>query len=77
MVARDDCPKDDNQIITLEPGDRVQIYQSIVPVDPQDARLPPESPLSKKLNLTYVRVASGTHAGDYCWVSTVNIAGAR
>jgi hypothetical protein len=79
MIARDDCPRDDNQIIQLEPGDRVQIYQSVGPVDPEDKKLPPDSPLSKKLNLTYVKVligaspGSNVHIGEYCWASTVNV----
>ena len=73
MVAADGCPRDDNQIIRLEAGDSVQMYQSIAPADPQDKNLPTDSPLSKKLNLTYVKVMSGPHAGEYCWASTVNI----
>ncbi len=77
MTASDDCPRDDNQIISLRPGDRVEMYQSIVPSDPQSANLPADSPLSKKLNLTYVKVKSGLHVGEYCWASTANIAQSR
>jgi len=79
IIASDGCPRDDNQIIQLDPGDRVQIYQSVVPVDPEDKKLPPDSPLSKKLNLSYVKVLGGsspgsnTHVGEYCWASTVNV----
>jgi hypothetical protein len=25
------------------------------------------------MNLTYVKAMSGVHAGEYCWVSTVNV----
>ncbi len=74
MTSSDDCPRDDNQIISLDPGVRVEMYQSIVPSDPQSANLPPDSPLSKKLNLTYVKIMTGSHAGEYCWASTANIA---
>jgi hypothetical protein len=73
MIASDGCPRDDNQIINLEPGDRVEIYQQVAPTDPEYAKLPPDSPLSKKLNLSYVKVLSGPHAGEYCWASTANI----
>jgi hypothetical protein len=73
MIASDGCPRDDNQIIQLEPGDRVQIYQRIGPVSQEDRNLPPDSPLSKKMNLSYIKVLGGLHAGEYCWASTVNI----
>ncbi len=73
MAARDDCPADGNIIITLEPGDRVTVYKSIAPTDQADRNLPPDSPLSKKMNLSYVKALSGKHSGEYCWASTVNI----
>jgi ABC-type Fe3+-hydroxamate transport system substrate-binding protein len=73
VVASDECPRDDNQIIHLEPGDRVQIYQRVVPVDPANKALPPDSPMSKKLNLSYVKVLNGPHINEYCWASTVNV----
>ena len=41
--------------------------------DPEYERLPADSPLSKKLNLTYVKATTGANAGEYCWVSTVNL----
>lgn len=73
VIASDGCPRDDNQIIQLAVGDQVQIYQSVAPVDPEDKKLPPDSPLSKKLNLSYVKVLNGPHAGEYCWASTANV----
>ena len=73
MTSSDDCPRDDNEIVSLRPGDRVEMYQSIVPSDPQSTNLPADSPLSKKLNLTYVKIMSGSHIGEYCWASTANI----
>ncbi len=75
MIADDRCPKDDNQIMALQRGDHIQIYESIAPVSPEDKNLPADSPLSKKLNMSYVKVTSGANEGEYCWASTVNIEG--
>ena len=73
LKNQDECPKDDNTHITLEVGDQVEVFTSIAPTDQDMKNLPADSPVSKKLNLTYVRAKSGPHAGEYCWVSTANL----
>jgi hypothetical protein len=77
MVSSDGCPRDDNQIINLEPGDQVQVLSSYEPTDPAYKVLPPDSPLSKKMYLSYVKVLSGPHANEFCWASTADVGGAR
>jgi hypothetical protein len=73
MSSADQCPKDDNQIIDLAPGDRVQVLQHYQPESAADRALPKDSPLSKTMYLTYVKVLDGQHANEYCWASTANI----
>ena len=50
-------------------GRAAQIYPR---ADPADKALPPDSPMSKKLNLSYEKVLCGPDVGEYCWASTVN-----
>jgi hypothetical protein len=73
MSSADQCPTDSNVIIDLAPGDRVRVLKSLAPTDPADQALPKDSPLSKKMYLTYVKVLDGPHANEYCWASTANI----
>ncbi len=73
MIADDTCRNRVNKPITLHRGDQVEIYRSVQTSDPATKRLPPHDPLSMKVNLTYVRAATGQQAGEYCWVATVNV----
>ena len=73
MASADQCPTDSNVIIDLALGDRVQVLQRIAPTDPADRALPKDSPLSKKMYLSYVKVLDGPHANEYCWASSANI----